>query len=276
MQAEELAFAAACTAAEGWFSEDLTFLQGLYRHDPAGCLLAELNGEPLGVCVATPYVENGFIGELIVLPHGRGAGIGATLLQTAMKHLQERGARTIYLDGVLKAVGLYERNGFRKICRSIRFSGTLPGKQHPNVRPMQVDDLPAVLSLDRQAFGDERGFFLKRRFELFPELCQVMLDGEKLSGFILGKRGTNWVSAGPWVVTEDAQHPIRLLESLAAQTADLPVSLGVLETNHSALSLLRASGFIEHPDSPWRMALGVSSSLGASPLCYAVGSAAKG
>jgi hypothetical protein len=49
-----------------------------------------------------------------------------------------------------------------------------------------------------------------------------------------------------------------------------------LESNQKACDLLRALGFEELPDSPWRMALGTSEDLGNSPLCYAVGSAAKG
>ena len=277
MQPGDLAFAAACTQAEGWASEDFTTLQGFHLVDPGGCLLAEVDGEPAGICIATHYGESGFIGELIVRPQHRGLGLGAALLDEGVRRLQARGARTIYLDGVLKAVGLYERHGFRKLSRSWRFSGRLPASPQPQIFPMQSHHLPAVFALDRQAFGADRSFFLGRRWSLFPELAWVLLEDDgQLAGCILGRRGPGWLSAGPWVVLPHVPAPQRLLLSLAQAAGATPLSLGVLDLNQPACTLLGSLGFTPRPDSPWRMALGPDSSLGASSLCYAVGSAAKG
>ncbi len=276
MQSGELAFAAACTQAEGWVSEDLTTLQGFYIVDPGGCLLVEVAGEPAGICVATHYGESGFIGELIVRPERRGLGLGAALLKAGIDRLQARGARTIYLDGVLKAVGLYERCGFRKVARSWRYSSQLAGCPQPGVQPMEARHLAAVFALDEAAFGADRRFFLGRRWSLFPELGRVLVEDGQVCGYILGRRGLGWLSAGPWVVLPHVPAPERLLLSLVQQAGDAPLSLGVLDVNQNACTLLHALGFTPRPDSPWRMALGPDDDLGASPLCFAVGSAAKG
>ena len=91
MRKEELAFAAECTAAEGWVSENHTTLEGFYLNDPKSCLLAEENGRPMGICVATFYGKSGFIGELIVRPEARGRGLGAELLNHGVRVLKERG-----------------------------------------------------------------------------------------------------------------------------------------------------------------------------------------
>lgn len=276
MRKEDLAFAAECTAAEGWVSENKRTLEGFFFHDPSGCLLAEVNGQPVGVCVATFYGKSGFIGELIVRPEARGRGVGALLLNHGVHILIERGVKTIYLDGVLKAVGLYERNGFHKVCRSWRFSGRLLGEPSLQVRRMMVTDLDQVFALDKLSFGADRFFSLRYRFELFPELCHVMLEGDRLTGFILGRRGDSWASAGPWVVCEQAENPVALLNAFALEAAGNPISIGILDLNQQACNLVRSLGFVQSSDSPWRMALGKSFELGASPLCYAVGSAAKG
>jgi ribosomal protein S18 acetylase RimI-like enzyme len=276
MQMADLAFAAECTAAEGWASETYATFEGFYQHDPNGCFLAELAGRPAGICIATPYGRSGFVGELIVRPEARGRGIGAALLNHAVEYLRRHGAVTVYLDGVVKAVPLYERNGFRKICRSLRFSGTLGGESRSDVRAMRTDDLPAVFALDRQAFGVDRSFLLARRLQLFQDLCQVMVEDGKLTGYILGRRGEGWAAAGPWVIAQEARAPLRLLESLARQVGDVSISVGVLETNRRAVELIRSLGSAVRQDSPWRMALGPSGDLGASPLCFAVGAAATG
>ena len=276
MHKDDLRFAVQCTSAEGWLSEDQTTLEGFFLNDPLGCLLAEENGQPAGICIATFYGTSGFIGELIVRPDARGRGVGAALLKHGVRGLKEQGAETVYLDGVLKAVQLYERNGFNKVCRSWRFSGNLTGKKSSHVRRMTVGDLDQVFALDNESFGADRSFFLKRRLELFPELSFVMVNSTRLTGFILGRGGKNWVTAGPWVVDESDNNPTDLLNAFALEGSGRPISIGILDSNQQACRLVRSLGFVARADSPWRMASGSSADLGVSPYCYAVGSAAKG
>jgi len=276
MQPSDLDFAAACTAGEGWISETRQVFDGFYAHDANGCFIAQAGDAHVGICVATCYGTAGFIGELIVVPEMRHRGIGRQLMEHATDYLQRRGAQGIYLDGVVAAVPLYERLGFRKICRSLRFSGTLPGRTHSTIRPMHHDDLDAVGQLDRTAFGADRRFFLEQRARQHPELCKVLVQDGDIHGFVLGRCSEGLVSAGPWVVKTDADHPERLLESLASEAGDRTLSLGVLETNKPAAAIIRSLGFSERADPPWRMVHGAAGQLGAGPMCYAIGSPAKG
>jgi hypothetical protein len=136
-------------------------------------------------------------------------------------------------------------------------------------------DLDAVLALDREAFGQDRRFFLQRRLALYPALCKVLLRGGTVAGYVMGRAREGLVAIGPWVVRPEVERPADLLESLALETGDR-LGLGVLETNQAAAETLRALGLDERPDPPWRMALGPSRDLGTSPMAYAVGSAATG
>jgi ribosomal protein S18 acetylase RimI-like enzyme len=276
MQPADLDFAAACTAAEGWSSEIRREFEGFFAHDPQGCLIAEAGGEPIGVGVATSYGAAGFVGELIVLPAWRGRGVGRRLLDHAVDYLQAHGAGSIYLDGVQTAVSLYERAGFRQVCRSLRFIGTVPGRRHPGVCPMRPEHLPEVGRLDRQAFGADRGFFLARRLALYPERCYVLEEDGEMAGYIMGRQGGEYVPVGPWLVRPGVARPERLLECLAAGIGGRELAFGVLETNQAAVELAHALGLDEVRASPWRMALGPAVDLGASPELYAIGSAAKG
>jgi ribosomal protein S18 acetylase RimI-like enzyme len=276
MRKNDLAFAAQCTSAEGWVSENLATLKGFFLYQPGGCLIAEKNKQPIGMCIATGYGVDGFIGELIVHKDARGEGVGATLLRHAIQILQDQGVGTVYLDGVVKAVQLYERTGFKKICRSWRFSGKLAGRKYPSVRRMTMHDLDQVYELDRRSFGADRSFFLKRRLQLFPELSYVRENQGRISAYLSGRGGKDWLSAGPWVVEEGRKNPEELLMAFALEAGDRQISLGILDSNPTACELVQGLGFMARPDSPWRMALGGSTNLGASSGCYAVGSAAKG
>jgi predicted N-acetyltransferase YhbS len=276
MRLEDLAFAAECTKAEGWVSENLDTLESFILKDSESCLVAEEDGKRAGICIATDYGRSGFIGELIVRPEVRERGIGAALLNEGVALLLKRGVETVYLDGVVKAVELYERNGFRKVCRSWRFSGKLTGKISQRVRMMAIDDLDGVIEFDKLCFGADRGFFLQRRFELFPELCFVSAQERRITGYIMGRSGETWVAAGPWVREGGGSSPPDLLSALAVEAGGRMISLGILDSNSDACTLMQSLGFIARDDSPWRMARGKLGSLGVSPNCLAVGSAAKG
>lgn len=287
----DLDFAAASTADEGWGTETRAEFEGFLTCSPGSGLVAEQAGERLGIGVAIAYGEAGFIGELVVAREHRGRGIGRRLLEHAIDRLHASGARSIFLDGVPAAVSLYERAGFVRLCRSLRFSGEgaiFAGGAHDRrrvaVRGMRAADLEAVLALDRERFGADRGAFLRRRFALYPEFCRVQVGradrapaGEPvLRGFLMGRRGPGITAAGPWVVDDERDFAVDLLAQLSSQAHDGRLVLGVLETHASVAVALRALGFQEHPSPPWRMRLGEPHPLGLAPGCCAIGSAAKG
>jgi ribosomal protein S18 acetylase RimI-like enzyme len=282
MRPEDLDFAASCTAAEGWRTQTRAEFEGFYAYDPEGCLIAEVS-EPgvstdarVGICVGTPYGGYGFIGELVVVAEARRQGIGRRLLERAIEHLRQRGAQSIYLEGVLAAVPWYERAGFRKVCRSLRFSGELEGRSHDHERAMCATDLDAVCVLDRRAFGADRPFFLKRRFVRHTALCRVVEQAGQIAAFAMAMRAGDLIAVGPWVVDLEVPRPGDLLEGIALAAPGCELGFGVLETNGAAVQAARALGFSERDEPPWRMVLGPVDDLGVSPLAYAIGSPAKG
>jgi GNAT superfamily N-acetyltransferase len=273
----DLDIAARLAASEGWDSETRLELESLHAYQPSACFVAEQDGQRVGTCIAVPYREFGFVGELIVVPEARGAGLGRALLEHACRSLQTRRIRSIFLDGMLKAVPLYERLGFRMLCRSWRFAGCLPARAHPQVRPMRPADLAAVSALDRLAFGADRGFFLERRLALYPQLCLVLERIGQIDGFILGRLGRSSVSAGPMVLrSASAADSACLLEALACASGEAELRLGVLDASPAAVAMLETYGLERSPLSPWRMVLGKAGLPGDPSLAAAIGSPAKG
>jgi ribosomal protein S18 acetylase RimI-like enzyme len=276
MKKQDLDFAAHCTEDEGWSSEIRIEFEGFLEHDPDGCFVAKTGARPVGIGIATPLGGSGFIGEIIVIPEERGKGIGLKILEQAVSHLRAKNCHDIYLDGVMKAVPLYERAGFRKVCRSLRFHGNIQGRPQEGVRPMRGSDLEWVCGTDHTAFGADRSFFLRRRFRIYPDLCLVAECKGKRTGFIFGRRGNGLVSFGPWLAGSDTPNPMGLIERAAIEAAGIRIGLGVLESNETAVQAFRSLGLTERPDAPWRMVLGDSGRLGQSSSLYAIGSAATG
>jgi hypothetical protein len=105
---------------------------------------------------------------------------------------------------------------------------------------MEEADLAEVCKLDLQAFGEDRSFFLARRWQLFPELSKVMIEKGELAGYITGRRNQSWAAAGPWVVARGASNPQYLLESLACEVKGATLNIGVLESNQIAVEMIRS------------------------------------
>jgi len=273
---DDLDFCVACVTREGWLSETRAVFEGFLAYDPRGCFVAEDNGQRIGMIVAAAYDTCGFLGELIVIPERRKQGIGRQLMEHAIGYLQARGCRSMYLDGDTPAVPLYERLGFRVVCRSLRFLGTLQGETSEGVRMMTPTDLETVCAIDRSAFGADRSFFIKRRLKLFPQLCLIQTGENQITGFIMGQPGNGVVAVGPWFVGDGLTDPRGLLHMLAHHCGGQKLRMGVLESNAPAAALMRSLRTFEETESSWRMVLGPDIGPGGSPRLYAVGTPAKG
>ena len=276
MTPADLDFATALAHAAGWASESREVFAAFLENDARGCFVATAGGEQAGVCVATKYVKNGFIGELIVSTPMRILGIGPLLFQKSLDHLLAGQMQSICLDGDLNAVSFYESMEFRKICRSLRFRGKIKGKKHAQVRRLKPDDIEPLCAMDREMFGDDRGFFLRRRAESFPQLCLVAEKEGRLGGWIMARPGDGLLAVGPWASLHGQDMAAALLEQLANENGTAVFRIGVLEKNVTAAWLLRSWPGFQETIHSWFMFRGESDRLGNHPALYAIGSGAKG
>ncbi len=276
MTKDDLDFAAECTSGAGWNTETRIELSAIYHYNPSGCFIGDEDGRSVAVCMATSFGEAGFIGELIVDPAWRGRGFGAAMMTQAIKYLEESDVQAIYLDGVSSAVPLYERLGFRRICRSLRFGGQGGRIQGESIRPMSFNDLKRVNEIDVNVFGLNRSFFLRHRLEKYGDLCFVQEKTNVISGYIQGRRGNNVISVGPWVSESGANDSLPLLNTVAERAGSTPLRIGILEDNHTAVASVRSLGFAESSDPPWRMVYGEGENPGSHRSALAIGSPAKG
>jgi ribosomal protein S18 acetylase RimI-like enzyme len=272
----DLDFCVENVTREGWLSETRETFEMFLAHDPSGCFVAEEPSGPIGICVATAYETSGFLGELIVAPDRRGHGVGRQLMDHAIAYLRGRGCVSIYLDGDLPAIPLYERLGFRTLCDSLRFVGRIEAETGDRIRRLTASDLPTISALDQQAFGADRSFFIHSRFDKHPELARVCERNGEIVGYIMAQTGHGVISAGPWVADDSACNPLDLLHDLSCHTGDSKLRIGVLDTNRDAVSRLRAIDTLEETIPCRRMVLGPECNLGCSNRLYALASAAIG
>ncbi|MFA5870045.1 MAG: GNAT family N-acetyltransferase [Candidatus Bathyarchaeia archaeon] len=259
----------------GWGNTRADAERSLY-YEPGGCFVASVGGVDVGMVNSFLYGEVGFIGNLIVVPETRGGGVGAALMRRAMERLTSEGAGTIRLDGVQKAIPLYERLGLKGEYWSLRYSGTATKAPHHSIEPMTRDDLEKVATLDRRFFGLDRSQKLRRVQHDFPELCFKASKGGVMHGFIMAKPGVSNVRVGPWICDpKHAEYSEPLLNALSSKVVGRRLWVGLPEFNKAAVKIVEGKGFARMPSS-LRMCYGACKKVEDVSGIFGVGAPDKG
>ncbi len=274
MLEKDIDFALGLTSAEGWSNTGLDF-EDLLEFDPQACFIAEMDGEPIGMICTVPYDGFGYMSNLIVLEKHRKRGHGTELMEYAIDYLESRNVRTQMLDGVRDAISLYERFGFRRICRSLRLEGRVNPLASENVRFMTDEDLVIINQLDTQLFGASRKQFLHSLLTHFPRLCRVLEVNEEICGYIMGSERWGSIRIGPWGMIEHLGLAEELLRAFSTETGGSVLRIGVLERSQEAVELLQKHNFTQTSYS-WRMIRGVDGKWSLSNRLFAIFSPDRG
>lgn len=245
-------------------------------YEPKGCFVASLDEVDIGIVNSYLYGKVGFIGNLIVNPEIRGKGVGSELMKQAIKRLTLDGAETIRLDGVQRAIPLYERLGFKGEYWSLRYNGMAVKAPHKGIEPMVLEDLKQIAKLDRRFCGLDRAQKLTRVLEDFPDLCfKASKDGE-IRGFIMARIGVSNVRVGPWICDpiydELAEY---LLNALVSKVEGSKIWVGVPEFNKLSVSIIESKIFDQMPSS-LRMCYGICQNSEDVSGIFGIGAPDKG
>lgn len=236
--------ALALTGAEGWTFERPE-LERLLRLGPAFVL--DDGARLHGMLDLTFHGSVAWIGNVVVLQADRGKGLGAKLLEAALDEADRRGARTVALYAVPKAVPLYERAGFVADGRLVALSAAAPRVDVAQpALPMTRDDVDEVVALDRDALGFDRRELLHELADAYPDTAWTVRRGGALAGYAFGKPG--WASSEIGPLAGDAAAQRVLLDTAVAALSEGPhgpVEFALPEANAATLARARELGFAE-------------------------------
>lgn len=160
MRSDEIALPVDWAAVEGW-NPGLGDAACFATVDPAGFLLAELDGAPAATISCLNYDDLfAFLGFYIVRPDLRGRGHGLRIWNAAIAHA---GRRVIGLDGVVAQQENYKKSGFQLAYANVRYGGTIAFPPPPPADVVALTDLPfaAVEADDATVFPAPRPAFLR-------------------------------------------------------------------------------------------------------------------
>ena len=174
---------------------------------------------------AADYAAVGMM--LVAARYGR-RGLGRALMDHALR-AAGRGA-TVTLFATDMGRPLYEKLGFAAVRRNVPFVGrfrALPGDGAGGVRAATLADLPAILDLDRAAFGADRGHILTRLYTLVDRMVVAEAGGpagHDIAGYAAAWRNTPASAVIGPLVAPDGETARHLVTALAADAAT-PVRL---------------------------------------------------
>jgi ribosomal protein S18 acetylase RimI-like enzyme len=238
MRFEDIPYALRLTDQEKWEVTRADLLR-ILKLDPRGSFIAAMDSRRVGLITTTRYGRKlAWIGNVIVDQNYRGAHIGQSLVQTALKYLQKSNAKHIALYCFDENVKFYRRLGFMRDAPFVRLRRKST-RAAPTSLAHVARTLPiwGMLSLDRKAFGADRS-----------QLIRMVLhskSGWYLSSpnsYLLVKESREMCEIGPWVCSNPMAQPGEMLDLALRVTGGKLIEVSCLQ-NHQACGLFRKRGF---------------------------------
>ncbi|WP_406507700.1 GNAT family N-acetyltransferase [Streptomyces sp. NBC_00212] len=191
-------------------------------------------------CVVTSYGPGlSAIGMVLVAERFARQGVGRRLMKHVLRELE---GTPLTLHATPNGRPLYEELGFEATGRAEMVRGHFrPSGPAPSVatRPATADDLPKILRLDAEVFGQDRTHMITR-LPAFCDQLRVSEDSAGLTGFAAAWPNMNTHVVGP-LIARDTETAKALVASLAAGT-DRPLRTDVDVRHDDLLTWLKASG----------------------------------
>ncbi|MGC3969740.1 MAG: GNAT family N-acetyltransferase [Pirellulales bacterium] len=244
--------------AAGWNQTEADWRRA-YELAPDGCFVGLCDGTPAATLATCRFGPVAWIAMVLTSPEFRGRGLATALMRHAIDELLSAGVTTIRLDATQFGRPVYEKLGFTVDYELRRWSGSPSLLQGPMVtdfgviRPLDDDDWPRVVEVDRLASGCDRDRFLAALRDSAPK-AYVADTPAGVAGVALLRPGISATQVGPVVAVDEECG--RLLLSMAIQDCHgSPVFVDVAAANVAAEEVVRAR-CLDIQRAFWRMTLG--------------------
>jgi len=247
-------FAAADDVLRAAFHASVSFEPRLRRYlamQPDGWLIAEDEGQVVGLVGAIDYGAFAYVGLMAVRPDRQGQRLGRKLMDALLASLDGRGTTCALLDASPMGAPLYERSGFVDAGLSHEFWG---GDGTDGAAPFSgadaagitvavagLGELEDIVSLDGAFLGAPRERLWRWLYATHPE---GILTARDATGTLAGYLCLQGPLLGPFGASTPAVAG-RLIGAVLAKLGHRNVRLQVPEENVEARALLAEAGFRE-------------------------------
>ena len=199
MQGKDIPFAIHLTDQENWSIPKQDF-QRLLRLDPRGSFVATEGMHRVGVATTASYGKKiAWIGNVVVQEQYRGKHVGQALVTHAINYLHNTHVEHVALYCFDENVEFYRKLGFVEGSRFERLRREAKWtSKHPANELFRNLSLPAILLLDKKAFGADRSRVI---LDLLDSKCASIFSVVSGPGrsYLLAKNYEDMWELGPWI-----------------------------------------------------------------------------
>lgn len=255
----DLPRAAALSALVGWNQTEDDW--ALFHR--RGAIQAVADGRD-ALAASAAFIRYGqglaWISMVLVRPDLRRQGLATALMRWALGAVADTGC--VALDATPAGRDVYRHLGFTDVFGFRRWAlpDALPAEPRLAPRQLRADDWPALLAMDRAAFGAPREAVLRDFARRLPGAAFIVEEPSGITGFVLARDGVRCPQIGP-VMARDAQTGRALV---AAALGALPPRAGgpravldLIDSREAIATWLTAHGGVEQRPFT-RMTRGVS------------------
>jgi GNAT superfamily N-acetyltransferase len=234
LEADDLKSCAALAVDRGWWPERGKWSLLLASSDAFGIDAPDGQGLAGTVILTRWGADCGGIGMMLIASRYGGQGLGRALMEHVLRAAEDLAAVSLFATGAGRP--LYDKLGFKPVRRSVAFRGHFRADPQINnskrrseragadslegssgtVRVATEADLPAILTLDRAAYGADRERILTR-LPAFAERIVVLETSEGIAGYAAAWRTEAYMMIGP-LMAADGAAARRLVTELAAHS----------------------------------------------------------
>ncbi len=197
MTPEDIPFGLHLCRQAGW-NQTAEDWQRFLELQPAGCFVAQWEGQPAGTTTACVFGPVGWIAMVLVEQSLRGRGIGTALVKHALEWLDAQGVSSVRLDATPLGQPIYQRLGFVAEYEVGRWEGAVPPLRcRRRVRPIAGPDVAEVIELDRLITGTPRELLLRHLLD--RHATEKYTWGRPLAGYVIVRPGANAWHIGPLI-----------------------------------------------------------------------------
>ena len=224
----DLARCVALSVDRGWLPDRAKWALLLAASEVFGIDAPDGRGLAGSVTLTRWGADYAAVGMMLAAARYERRGLGWALMEHALRAAGDGATVTLFATDMGRP--LYEKLGFAPVRRNVSFVGRFrapSGHEGHGVRAATEADLPAILDLDRAAFGGDRGHILTR-LPAFADRIAVAEaggeDGQGISGYAAAWRNAPASTVIGPLVAPDGETARRLVTALAAD-APTPVRL---------------------------------------------------
>jgi GNAT superfamily N-acetyltransferase len=224
----DLARCVALSVDRGWSPERAKWSLLLEASEVYGIDAPDGRGLAGSVTLTTWGADYAAVGMMLAAARYERRGVGRALMEHVLRAAGDGATVTLFATDMGRP--LYEKLGFAAVGRNVSFVGRFrgpSGRDGQGVRAATEADLPAILDLDRAAFGADRGHILTRLPAFVDQIVIAEAGGpagQAIAGYAAAWRNTPASTVIGPLVAPDGETARRLVTALAAG-APTPVRL---------------------------------------------------